>query len=71
MAAPGHPVRRRGPGLVGHGGTTARVGADDPPAAVVGAHNLYGLAGATAVGGTWTVCNGTIHVTSAEEDITT
>ena len=67
-------------------GATARVGANDPPAAVVdvpwqpgrtiafaalgtqraiglvGAHNLHGLAGVTAVGGTWTVCNGTIHV---------
>jgi hypothetical protein len=29
---------------------------------LVGAHNLQGLAGATADGGTWTVCNGTIHV---------
>ena len=29
-----------------------------------------GSAGATAVGGTWTVCNGTIHVASAEEDDT-
>jgi len=34
---------------------------------LVGAHNLHGLAGATAVGGTWTVCNGTIHVASAGE----
>jgi nitrous oxide reductase len=38
---------------------------------LVGAHNLHGLAGVTAVGGTWTVCNGTIHVASAEEDTTT
>ena len=29
-----------------------------------------GSAGATAVGGTWTVCNGTIHVAAAAEDIT-
>lgn len=29
---------------------------------LVGSHNLHGLAGATADGGTWTVCNGTIHV---------
>jgi len=29
---------------------------------LVGAHNLQGLAGTTADGGTWTVCNGSIHV---------
>jgi hypothetical protein len=34
---------------------------------LVGARNLHGLAGATAVGGTWTVCDGTIHVASAGE----
>ena len=28
---------------------------------LVGAHNLQGLAGATADGGTWTVCNGSIQ----------
>ena len=38
---------------------------------LVGAHNLHGLAGVTAVGGTWTVCDGTIHVAAAEEDTTT
>jgi hypothetical protein len=36
-----------------------------PAIGLVGAHNLQGLAGATAVGGTWTVCNGTIHVAPA------
>lgn len=30
---------------------------------LVGAHNLQGLAGATADGGTWTVCSGNIQVT--------
>jgi hypothetical protein len=29
---------------------------------LVGSHNLQGLAGATADGGTWTVCNGSIRV---------
>jgi hypothetical protein len=28
---------------------------------LVGAHNLQGLAGATADGGTWTVCDGSIQ----------
>jgi hypothetical protein len=28
---------------------------------LVGAHNLHGLAGATADGGTWTICNGSIQ----------
>lgn len=37
---------------------------------LVGAHNLHGLAGVTAGGGTWTVCNGAIHVAPAEEDTT-
>ncbi|HEX7164011.1 MAG TPA: hypothetical protein VF223_22570 [Trebonia sp.] len=35
---------------------------------LVGAHNLQGLAGATADGGTWTVCNGSIHVTMRGKD---
>jgi hypothetical protein len=30
--------------------------------ALVGAHNLHGLAGATADGGTWTICNGGVMV---------
>ena len=38
---------------------------------LVGAHNLHGLAGVTADGGTWTVCNGTIRLASAEQDTTT
>jgi hypothetical protein len=38
---------------------------------LVGAHNLHGLAGATAGGGTWTVCNGSIQAAPAEEDTTT
>ena len=29
---------------------------------LVGAHNLHGLAGATADGGTWTVCDGNVRV---------
>lgn len=37
---------------------------------LVGAHNLHGLAGVTAHGGTWTVCNGAIHVAPAQEDTT-
>ena len=32
---------------------------------LVGAHNLHGLAGATADGGTWTVCNGGIQAVAA------
>jgi hypothetical protein len=28
---------------------------------LVGAHNLHGLAGASADGGTWTICNGSIR----------
>lgn len=35
---------------------------------LVGAHNLPGLAGATADGGTWTVCNGNIHTTLPSRD---
>jgi len=38
---------------------------------LVGAHNLHGLTGATADGGTWTVCHGVIRVAPAEEDIRT
>jgi hypothetical protein len=38
---------------------------------LVGAHNLHGLAGATAGGGTWTVGNGTIQAAPAQEDTTT
>ncbi len=38
---------------------------------LVGAHNLQGLAGATADGGTWTVGNGTIHVVPCDRDTTT
>lgn len=38
---------------------------------LVGAHNLQGLAGATADGGTWTVCNGSIHVAPRDRDTTT
>jgi hypothetical protein len=33
-----------------------------PAVDLVGAHNLQGLAGATADGGTWKVCNGNIRV---------
>jgi hypothetical protein len=38
---------------------------------LVGAHNLQGLAGATADGGTWTVCNGSIQVAPRDSDTTT
>jgi hypothetical protein len=38
---------------------------------LVGAHNLEGLAGATADGGTWTVCNGNIQVAQRGKDSTT
>ena len=38
---------------------------------LVGAHNLHGLAGATAGGGTWTVCNGTIQFGPRQGDTTT
>jgi hypothetical protein len=38
---------------------------------LVGAHNLEGLAGATADGGTWTVCNGNIQVAPRDKDSTT
>ena len=38
---------------------------------LVGAHNLEGLAGATADGGTWTVCNGRIQVAPRDMDTTT
>jgi hypothetical protein len=37
---------------------------------LVGAHNLPGLAGATADGRTWTVCNGSIQVTPGGRDTT-
>jgi hypothetical protein len=36
--------------------------------ALVGAHNLHGLAGATADGGTWTVCNGNLQVAPRGRD---
>jgi hypothetical protein len=35
---------------------------------LVGAHNLHGLAGATADGGTWTVCNGSIQAAPRDRD---
>jgi hypothetical protein len=35
---------------------------------LVGAHNLQGLAGATADGGSWTVCGGNIQVTSQDKE---
>jgi hypothetical protein len=38
---------------------------------LVGAHNLQGLAGATANGGTWTVCNGSIQVAPRDSGTTT
>jgi hypothetical protein len=38
---------------------------------LVGAHNLQGLAGATADGGTWTVCNGSIQVAPRDRDTVT
>jgi hypothetical protein len=38
---------------------------------LVGAHNLQGLAGATADGGTWTVCNGSIRVAPPDRGTTT
>jgi hypothetical protein len=38
---------------------------------LVGAHNLQGLAGATADGGTWTVCDGSIQVSPRDRDTTT
>ena len=37
---------------------------------LVGAHNLPGLAGATADGGTWTVFNGNIQATPPARDTT-
>jgi hypothetical protein len=37
---------------------------------LVGAHNLHGLAGATADGGTWTVCNGNLRLTPRGGDTT-
>jgi hypothetical protein len=33
---------------------------------LVGAHNLQGLAGATADGGTWTVRNGSIQIAPSD-----
>jgi hypothetical protein len=38
---------------------------------LVGAHNLQGLAGATADGGTWTVGNGSIQVAPPDRETTT
>jgi hypothetical protein len=38
---------------------------------LVGAHNLQGLAGATADGGTWTVCDGSIQVAPRDRETTT
>lgn len=38
---------------------------------LVGAYNLQGLAGATANGGTWTVCNGKIQVAPHDKDTLT
>jgi hypothetical protein len=35
---------------------------------LVGAHNLHGLAGATADGGTWTVSNGTLRFAPRGKD---
>jgi hypothetical protein len=37
---------------------------------LVGAHNLHGLAGATADGGTWTVCDGNLRRTPRGRDAT-
>jgi hypothetical protein len=37
---------------------------------LVGAHNLHGLAGATADGGTWTVCDGNIRLAPRGSDAT-
>lgn len=37
---------------------------------LVGAHNLQGLAGATADGGTWTVCNGNLRLAPRGKDTT-
>lgn len=34
---------------------------------LVGAHNLQGLAGATADGGTWTICNGSLRLASSDK----
>jgi hypothetical protein len=38
---------------------------------LVGAYNLQGLTGATANGGTWTVCDGNIQVAQRDKDATT
>ncbi len=38
---------------------------------LVGAHNLQGLAGATADGGAWTVCNGSVQVSPRDRETTT
>ena len=38
---------------------------------LVGAHNLQGLAGATADGGTWTVCNGSVQVAPRDSETAT
>jgi len=35
---------------------------------LVGAHNLHGLAGTTADGGTWTVCNGNLRLAPRGKD---
>jgi hypothetical protein len=37
---------------------------------LVGAHNLHGLAGATADGGTWTVCHGNLRLALRGKDTT-
>jgi hypothetical protein len=37
---------------------------------LVGAHNLQGLTGATADGGTWTVCNGNLRLDPRGKDTT-
>ena len=42
-----------------------------PAIGLVGAHNLQGLAGATAYGGTWTVRNGSIQASPPDRDTTT
>ena len=37
---------------------------------LVGAHNLHGLAGATADGGAWTICNGNLRLAPPGKDTT-
>ena len=41
-----------------------------PAIGLVGAHNLHGLAGVTAEGGTWAVCNGNIQIRSGRRAAT-